>query len=542
MDVKSIEAKITFVAIGAIVFTMLVATIFGVVAIREIGVSRSEQMLYQLCESGQKNLDASLVDAEQKIEAISEYVVSDLKGLGDEELQAHLDRVSDYFKKATYQANGIVSYYYRIDPDVSQNVDGFWFVNEGDGGFVEHKPTDISNYDTQDTSQLVWFTVPKATGKPVWLPPYVTDNLGERVISYNTPVYLNGHFVGVVGIELDYSFMAEQVNNITLYDDGYAFVNDSQGNLVYHPHMDAIATDSPPAIPDGIVSDGPISHYTFEGVEKEAARLPLVNGDWINVSVPLDEINADWRRWVGIIVAVFAVLLVAFIVFITRHARRITHPLQDLAKAAERIGAGNYGHTLDYEGDDEIGVLTGEFNRLSKNLQSTIGDLNDLARSDALTGARNRVALRRDYDSYQGHEATVMMVDLDNFKTVNDTHGHDEGDRILKEASAMLTSAFGEDHCYRYGGDEFLVIAPDISESEFQEKLESLKRSEGETWGDVGVTFSIGYVRGELVSSDTLRTLISRADEKMYEAKQEKRAGSRACELCSTGDGFGVQH
>ena len=96
---KSIQAKITFVAIGAIIVTMLVATIFGVVAIREIGVSRSEQMLYQLCESGQKNLDTSLVDAEQKIEAISEYVVSDLKGLSDEELKAHLDRVSDYFKK-----------------------------------------------------------------------------------------------------------------------------------------------------------------------------------------------------------------------------------------------------------------------------------------------------------------------------------------------------------------------------------------------------------------------------------------------------------
>ena len=521
---KSIETKITFVAIGAIVFTMLIATIFGVVAIREIGVSRSEQMLYQLCESGQKNLDASLVDAEQKIDAISEYAESDLKGLNDTELKAHLDRVSDYFKKATYQANGIVSYYYRIDPAVAPNEKGFWFVNAGDEGFEEHEPTDITAYDTQDTSQLVWFTVPKNTGKPVWLPPYVTDNLGERVISYNAPVYLDGRFVGVIGIELDYSFMAEQVNNITLYDNGYAFVNDSQGNLVYHPRMDVIAMDAPPAIPDGLVSDGSVSHYTFDGVEKEAVRLPLVNGDWINVSVPVDEIDADWKRWVGIIVAVFAVLLVAFIVFITRHAKRITHPLQDLAKAAEHIGAGNYGHTLDYKGDDEIGVLTSEFNRLSENLQNTIGDLNDLARSDALTGTRNRVALRRDYDSYQGHEVTVMMVDLDNFKTVNDTHGHDEGDRILKEASEMLISAFGEDHCYRYGGDEFLVIAPDISESEFHEKLGSLKRSESEAWGDTGVTLSIGYVRSKLTSSDTLRTLISKADEKMYEAKRSKKS------------------
>ena len=521
--VKSISTKITFVAIGAILFTMIVATIFGVVAIREIGMSRSEQMLYQLCESGRKNLDANLDDAEQKIEAISEYVESDLKGLSDEELQAHLDRVGDYFEKATYQANGTVSYYYRIDPAVSQNVKGFWRVNLDGEGFKEYEPTDISSYDVQDTSQLVWFTVPKNTGEPVWLPPYVTDNLDVRVISYNTPVYLNGRFVGVIGIELDYSFMAEQVNNLTLYDGGYAFVNDSQGNLVYHPRMDVLAMDNPPAIPDGLVSDKPVSRYSFNGVEKEAVRLPLINGDWINVSVPLDEINADWQRWAVAIVAVFAVLLVAFIVFITRRAKQITHPLQDLTKAAERIDAGDYGHTLDYKGDDEIGVLTGTFNRLSENLRDTIGDLNDLARSDALTGIRNRMALRRDYDSYQGHEVAVMMVDLDNFKTANDTCGHEEGDRILKETAGLLVDIFGEDHCYRYGGDEFLVIVPDISESEFLERLEALMRSESAISGSAGVTFSIGHVRAELDTSDKLRTLISKADEKMYEVKRDKK-------------------
>ena len=71
--------------------------------------------------------------------------------------------------------------------------------------------TDITKYDTEDTTKLVWFTVPKATGKPVWLPPYITENLDAKVISYNTPVYLKGRFIGVIGIELDYSFMAEMV-------------------------------------------------------------------------------------------------------------------------------------------------------------------------------------------------------------------------------------------------------------------------------------------------------------------------------------------
>ena len=236
----SIRTKISAVTIGAIIFTMIIAAVFGVAAIRNIGQDSSEQMLRLLCDAGQKNLNAGLQDVEQNVQTISAYVESDLDGLEDQKLQAHLDRVSDFFKKVLYNTNGVMTYYYRIDPAVSSKVKGFWFVNTDGEGFQEHEVTDITRYDTTDTSQLVWFTVPKATGRPVWLPPYVTDNLDARVISYNTPVYLDGKFVGVIGIELDYSFMAEQVDNITLYENGYAFVDDGKGVVIYHPHMDVV--------------------------------------------------------------------------------------------------------------------------------------------------------------------------------------------------------------------------------------------------------------------------------------------------------------
>ena len=94
---------------------------------------------------------------------------------------------------------------------------------------------------------------------------------------------------------------------------------------------------------------------------------------------------------------------------------------------------------------------------------------------DALTGVGNRLALRRDYDSYQGHEVTVVMLDLNDFKLINDTRGHEEGDRILQEIGKLLSDTFGKDNCYRYGGDEFLVIVPDLSSSELEEKMETLK-------------------------------------------------------------------
>ena len=182
----SLRTKITAVTISAIIITMIIAAVFGVIAIRNIGITSSEQMLLLLCEAGQKNIDSGLLDIEKNVQAISAYVEADLDGTEDRKLQAHLDRVSDFFKKVLYKTNGVMTYYYRIDPNVSTNVKGFWFVNTDGEGFQEHEVTDITQYDTGDTSQLVWFTVPKATGKPVWLPPYITDNL-ESALKWTIP-------------------------------------------------------------------------------------------------------------------------------------------------------------------------------------------------------------------------------------------------------------------------------------------------------------------------------------------------------------------
>ena len=375
----SIKTKISVFTIGAIVITMIIAAVFGVLAIRNISQSSSEKMLQLLCEAGQKNLDASLISVEKDIESLSAYIEADLDGLDDQKLQAHLDRINSFFKKVLNKTKGVMTYYYRIDPSVSENVKGFWFVNTGEG-FQEHEVTDITMYDTEDTSQLVWFTVPKATGKPVWLPPYITDNLDAKVISYNTPVYLDGQFVGVIGIELDYSFMAEMVNNIKLYENGYAFVNDEDGNLVYHPRMDVTTMETLPEVPDGMLNRDGIIHYTYEGVEKIAVSLPLTNGDLLNVSVPVSEVTADMWKWINLIIIAFSVLLALFILFILRFTGRIIRPLRELTVAAKQIDEGKYDHTLEYDRDDEIGKLTRTFSSVSAHLKQYIADLNEITK------------------------------------------------------------------------------------------------------------------------------------------------------------------
>jgi len=534
----SIRTKITLLAVIGMVVVMTIAMAFGVNAIRNIGNSSSNQLLLLLCETGEKNLDSYFDSVEQSVEMVSAYVEEDLDKLDDKHLQEHLDRVDGIFKKMTYKNNGILTYYYRIDPKVSKKAKGFWYVNQDGEGFKEHEVTDITKYDMDDTSQLVWFTVPKATGKGVWLPPYITDNLGARVLSYNVPVYKKGKFVGVIGIEIDYSTMAEQVDNITLYENGYAFINDKDGTIIYHPRIDVEElAKNHPKIPPGLMSDKRFIRYNFDGVEKMAVWLPLHNGMRLNVSVPVAEINAGWQKWSEELIIIFCILLLAFIIVTLRFTGRITKPLRDLTEAAEQVNEDNYDVKMEYTGDDEVGILSQAFNRLIDHLKSYIGDLNDLAYADALTSVHNKGAFdiyvrnlqqKLDDPGDEETEFAVCMFDCNDLKEINDQFGHEKGDQYLKGASKLICDVFAHSPVFRIGGDEFVAFLlnkdyrsrEDLCE-QFDEACYEKMNASSDLWKQINVAWGMAVYDPK--EDKTVDEVVRRADKFMYENKRQKK-------------------
>ena len=160
--------------------------------------------------------------------------------------------------------------------------------------------------------------------------------------------------------------------------------------------------------------------------------------------------------------------------------------------------------------------------RLTEELHSENRKLQHMSITDALTSLRNRMALRQDFESCLGQTVTVMMIDLNDFKQINDTMGHEEGDRVLKEFGGILSELFGNTHCYRYGGDEFLVIVPEISEEDAREKLD-LQRTRLPRTANGPATISVGVSQGHVKDHDTLRKMIAEADERMYQEKRHKQ-------------------
>lgn len=163
------------------------------------------------------------------------------------------------------------------------------------------------------------------------------------------------------------------------------------------------------------------------------------------------------------------------------------------------------------------------------DLKKNNEELTELSQIDALTNAKNRLGLRKDFNSFVGTEIQLMIFDIDDFKQINDQYGHNVGDKILSEVSKIAREVFSNDNVYRFGGDEFVVIKNDLPLSEFKNKIEQLQnlaKTIEVKDGKRGVQLSMGYTYGVVTNVIDIRSMLKFADELLYEVKRSGKNGS----------------
>ena len=111
VPLRSLKTRITLLTVCVIIITVASMGLLSVFFIRSTEQQQSNQLLLLLCETGEKNLDYYFNSVQKSVSKVASYVESDLDGLEEGQLQAHLDRVSDIFWKLTYKTNGVLTYY-----------------------------------------------------------------------------------------------------------------------------------------------------------------------------------------------------------------------------------------------------------------------------------------------------------------------------------------------------------------------------------------------------------------------------------------------
>ena len=214
------------------------------------------------------------------------------------------------------------------------------------------------------------------------------------------------------------------------------------------------------------------------------------------------------------IIIIIQIICVFFMVWLTTHLG--IHPVLN---AVERIKADS---PIPEVGANEFRYLARTYNKMYEVYKSSLEHLNFKASHDELTGAYNRSGYELLLSSLDLNTTYMLLFDVDNFKTINDTYGHEVGDKVLIKLVEVLKNNFRmDDYVCRIGGDEFVVFMVhslmdqhDMIATKIKEINEELSASED---GLPPVTISVGITHGSEVADQG--NLFEKTDEALYYSK-----------------------
>ena len=286
--------------------------------------------------------------------------------------------------------------------------------------------------------------------------------------------------------------------------------------------------------------EGPGITRNSHGTEMLTVARYIRSTGWLVVAaIPTREAFAPietLKRQIYLAALLISVAVMALLRFVL--ARQLA-PLEDAARAMRRMSTGEEAFApIPVARQDEIGQLVANFNELVAGRKATEQQIEFLAYHDALTGLPNRLLVRdrlRQATAYADRtrsRVALIFLDLDNFKTINDSLGHFVGDTLLKTAANRLRECVRDtDTISRQGGDEFLILIPDLPDAdavapEIDKLMGRLQEPFAADGHELSTTGSIGVAIYPDDGGD-FDTLLKKADMAMYRAKDAGRNAYR---------------
>jgi diguanylate cyclase (GGDEF)-like protein len=384
---------------------------------------------------------------------------------------------------------------------------------------------------------------------------YRNPDNGQPALLTSKPLYLadqgtvnsEKQLYGYLVLTIDLHFLEAQTENNKVGENSMIFFTNDSGIILFHPSAKTVGKQ----LPDKLFKQ--VKHTAngskridgkFHGKETHFQSIKLHDRLYAFVAYQDDELVAKSINlgWTVTLITFTAILIATAFLFGILKKQLIT-PIRKLSLAAGEIGRGQVLVPIDIDSNDEIGELATTFREMGKNLSHYHEQVRYVAYHDSLTGLPNRVMFK-DYLNRAIAEArrdlqelAILFLDLDNFKRINDTLGHQSGDKLLEAFADRLSKHLREADIIsppspedasrvvaRLAGDEFIILLPRTKgPGEAQKVANRILQSLSEPFiislQELYISTSIGIAMYPH-DGETSGELLKNADISMYHAKK----------------------
>ncbi|WP_141500324.1 sensor domain-containing diguanylate cyclase [Paenibacillus luteus] len=373
--------------------------------------------------------------------------------------------------------------------------------------------------------------------KPFISEPYMSATTKRLIVFISEPIFdSDGVYRGFIGgtIYLQENNILNMIyGNENLHDNGsYFYVVGSDGKLIYHPDKSRIATDIHQLPIVNKLLQGKSGYeltVNIKGITQLAGYSYVPENQWgIAVLSPISIIKEQLNSHLMAILWYTSVPFILLMLVTIWFARRLAKPFVELADVVSSIGKEAVPLPPErHHWNREADLLTKTLMLAMDGIKAQTDQLTQAAMTDPLTGLSNRRTMEEIMNRWTEEQKpyALLILDIDRFKLINDTFGHQEGDRVLQHLADIVKQSVNPgDICSRYGGEEFVVLLPNAAVKDAFAMAERIRTTMEESDNHLGqkVTISLGLAHFP-TQSETAKALFLLADQALYKAKHEGR-------------------
>ncbi len=517
---RSIQSKILVVVIAGLLVITAVVSAIAVTMTHDIMHQDADRILNNVTQKEAAYINDVLGDIKKSAAIMAHYAtqeVEDVAQLADMDFRAkYVAKTRQMFMEIALNTSEVDGFFFRLNPEHTDSTTGFYnLVVAEDEDIIEMTVTDLSQYSSDDDKNVGWYYTAVEAGEGVWLEPYYFPGHDQQMISYTIPVYVKGELLGVVGFDMDFSYLVERIDNLSVYEHGYAVL---------------------------LATDGETPYNNVEREESTAphtkATVALQNGMYLELRAEYQDIQSDLHPMLARIVVAFVVVLFFSILYTVVVTHRIVRPLKQLTAAAEGLSSGldtaDIGN-IPVNSKDEIGTLATVLRDTYGQIREYTSYINALAYRDSLTGIKNSTAYTEAIAELNGEinrgnpRFGVLVADINNLKQANDRYGHDIGNELIIHTAKILTEIFKTSAVFRIGGDEFAVVLKDADYADYRRCLAELSKACEADYitvceSRIPVSIAVGVASFDPTVDRVYEDVFAKADHAMYLNKEESKA------------------